>query len=319
VRVLLAGATGTIGTPLTRQLLDGGHEVVGLTRRPEGAVRLRDAGAQPVVADVLDAPGLLAALHGVRADAVVHEGTSIAGTPWRHRDLYPTNVLRTRGTANLLLAAEAVGAHRFVTQSFLYVHGFVDHGDTPVREDAPFGPGGGGEFDRHVGAMRANERQVLGARGIEGVALRYAFFYGSEPGTFGLLDMAARRRLPAPAHGSNLSVVHVEDAAAATVAALERGRAGEAYHVADDHPLTWPEYLDAVADAAGAPRPWRLPDAVFRASRYLGTVMTRAGIHLDTTKARHELGWAPQYPSVRDGLAAVAADWRARGSAPAAP
>ena len=128
--------------------------------------------------------------------------------------------------------------------------------------------------------------------------------------------MVARRLLPAPAHGTNLSVVHVEDAAAATVAALERGRAGEAYHVADDHPLTWSKYLDAVADAAGAPRPWRLPDVVFRGSRYLGAIMTRASIRLDTTKARDELGWAPRYPNVRDGLAAVAADWRARRPTP---
>lgn len=311
MRVLLAGATGTIGTELTRQLLEGGHAVVGLTRRAEGAGRLRDAGAEAVVADVLDAPRLLAALDGVRADAVIHEGTSLKSAPSRHRDLYPTNVLRTRGTANLLLAAGAVGARRFVTQSFLFVYGFVDHGDTPVREDAPLGPSGGGEFDRHVGAMRSNEKQVFRAPGIEGVAMRYALFYGSEPVTFRLLDMAARRMLPAPAHGTNMAVIHVEDAASATVAALERGRAGEAYNVADDHPLTWSEYLDAVAEAAGAPRPWRLPNAVFRASPYLGAFMTRVGIHLDTTKARQELGWTPRYPSMREGLAAVAQKWRA--------
>jgi nucleoside-diphosphate-sugar epimerase len=311
VRVLLAGATGTIGTELTRQLLDAGHQVVGLTRRSDGAGRLRDVGAEPVVADMLDRPALLKALEGVRTDAVIHQGTSLTRVPARHRDLYPTNVLRTRGTANLLLAADAVGARRFVTQSFLYVYGFADHGDAPVREDAPLGPSGGGEFDKHVAAMRSTERQVFGADGVEGVAMRYAFFYGDEPATRSLLDLAARRLMPAPAHGSNMSVVHVEDAAAATVAALERGRAGEAYNVADDHPLTWSEYLDALAEAAGAPRPWRLPNVVFRASSYLGTLMTRAGIHLDTTKAREELGWTPRYPSARDGLAAVAERWRA--------
>ena len=108
---------------------------------------------------------------------------AIARAPARHRDLYATDVLRTFGTANLLRAARELGARRFVTQSFLYVYGFVDHGDAPVTEDTPLGPGGGGEFDRHVAAMRSTEQQVFDAAGIEGVALRYGFFYGPEPAT----------------------------------------------------------------------------------------------------------------------------------------
>jgi nucleoside-diphosphate-sugar epimerase len=315
MKVLLAGATGVIGRPLVERLHAAGHDVVGLTRHEAGARWLRDAGAQGVVADVLDRERLLRALDGVRADAVVHEGTALARMPVAHRDLYPTDRLRTRGTANLLRAARQVGAGRFVTQSFLYVYGFVDHGPEPVTEDAVLGAAGGGSFDVHVAAMRANEEHVLTAPGLDGVALRYAFFYGSEPGTFGLLDMAARRRLPAPARGTALSAVHVDDAAAATVAALERGRAGQAYNVADDRALTWTEYLDAHAAAVGAPPPWRLPNAAFSlVSPYLGALMTRAGIALDNTRAKRELGWSPTYPDIRDGLAAVAEDWgRARG------
>ncbi|MPV37152.1 NAD-dependent epimerase/dehydratase family protein [Georgenia subflava] len=305
MRVLLAGATGTIGTELTAQLLAAGHEVVGLTRRESGARRLTEAGADGVVADILDAGALREALAGRQVDAVVHEGTAIAGTPIRHRDLYPTNALRTYGTANLLRVARDLGAHRFVTQSFLYVYGYVDHGEVPVTEDAPLGPGGGGAFDRHVAAMRSNERQVLEADDIDGIALRYGFFYGAEPATRGMLDSVARRRLPAPRRGTGLSLVHVEDAAAATVAALERGRGGEAYNVAADERLTWTAYFDAVAEAAGAKRPLRLPNVVFRASPYLGVLMTRASIHLDSTKAEQQLGWRPSYPSVREGLAAV--------------
>ncbi|MFH5823727.1 NAD-dependent epimerase/dehydratase family protein [Georgenia sp. AZ-5] len=310
MRVLIAGATGAIGRPLTQRLLAGGHEVVGLTRHDDGARRLQAAGAEGVVADVLDRDGVLRALDGVRADAVVHQGTALSRTPMRHRDLYPTDRLRTRGTANLLQAARQVGARRFVTQSFLYVYGFVDHGDGALTEDAPLGPAGGGRFDVHVAAMRANEQHVLAAPDLDGVALRYGFFYGSEPGTHWLLGMAAKRRLPAPRRGSAMSAVHLDDAAAATVAALERARPGQAYNVADDHPLTWTEYLDAVAVAAGAPPPPRLPDAAFLASPYLGTIITRASIRLDNGKARRELGWAPAYPSVREGMAAVAQTWR---------
>ncbi|MFD1504805.1 NAD(P)-dependent oxidoreductase [Georgenia yuyongxinii] len=311
MRVLLAGATGVIGRPLVERLHAAGHDVVGLTRSEAGAQRLRDAGAKAVVADILDHDRLLRALDGVRADAVVHEGTALARMPMAHRDLYPTDRLRTRGTANLLQAARQVGAGRFVTQSFLYVYGFVDHGAEPLTEDAPLGAAGGGSFDVHVAAMRANEEHVLTARGLDGIALRYAFFYGSEPGTFGLLDMATKRRLPAPARGTALSAVHVEDAAAATVAALERGRPGHAYNVADDHPLTWTEYLDAYAAAAGAPPPWRLPNAAFSlVSPYLGALMTRASIRLDNTLAKRDLGWSPAYPDIHQGLAAVTEDWR---------
>lgn len=322
MRVLLAGATGVIGRPLVERLHAAGHDVVGLTRRESGARRLRDAGAHGVVADILDREELLRALDGVRADAVVHEGTALTRTPMAHRDLYPTDRLRTRGTANLLHAARQVGAARFVTQSFLYVYGFVDHGTVPLAEDAPLRAAGGGSFDVHVAAMRANEEHVLTAPGLDGVVLRYGFFYGSEPGTFGLLDMAAKRRLPAPARGTVLSAVHVEDAAAATVAALEHGRPGQAYNVADDRPVTWTEYLDVVAAAAGAPTPWRLPNAAFAlVSPYLGAVMTRASIGLDSTRAKRELGWSPRHADVREGLAAVAEDWRRaaaqrRGPAP---
>ncbi|WP_127125456.1 NAD(P)-dependent oxidoreductase [Georgenia sp. SYP-B2076] len=310
MRVVLAGATGAIGRPLTRRLRAAGHAVVGLTRHADGVRWLREVGAEGIVADVLDRDALLRALAGVRADAVIHEGTALRKTPTRHRDLYPTDRLRTRGTANLLAAARGVGARRFVTQSFLYVYGFVDHGERALTEDEPFSPGGGDRFDVHAAAMQANERHVLDAAGLDGVALRYGFFYGPESGTYGLLDLAARRRMPAPRRGTMMSAVHVDDAAAATVAALEQGRAGHAYNVADDHPLSWTEYLDAFAEAAGAPRPWRVPNAAFLVSPYLGALMTRASIRLVTAKAKRELDWAPAYPSARDGLAAVAQTWR---------
>lgn len=306
MRVLLAGATGTVGTELTAQLLDAGHEVLGITRSRRGADGLRAAGAEAIIGDMMARDALLEALEGMRADAVIHQATAITKTPTRHRDLYATNALRSHGTANLLAAAELTGARRFVTQSFLFGYGYRDHGPVPVTEDAPFGEPGRGGFGRHLASMRSNEDQVLGSRQVEGIALRYGVFYGPEASTLGLFDQLERRRLPVPSRSGTLSLVHIEDAASSAVAALERGRGGHAYNIADDHPLTWTDYLSQVAEAAGGPPPRRVPGWLLRASPYLGTMMIGASLSLDTGKAKRELGWAPRYASCVEGLAQVA-------------
>src|SRR4030095_11282775 len=137
VRVLLAGASGAVGTPLTRQLIDAGHEVVGITRSQANAERLRTSGAQAVVADVMDRENLLTAVRDVRADAVIHELTALGTTKMREA-MQGTNALRTTGTANLLAAARAVGAHRFLTQSIVFGYGYRDHGPHVLTEDDPF-------------------------------------------------------------------------------------------------------------------------------------------------------------------------------------
>jgi nucleoside-diphosphate-sugar epimerase len=118
MRVLLAGATGALGVPLVRQLLASGHEVTGITCTEAGAGLLWDLGASSVIADALDRDALLRAVDDRAADAVIHQLTALKKLPPWHRDLEPTNRLRVRGTANLLAAAELVGAHRFVTQSY---------------------------------------------------------------------------------------------------------------------------------------------------------------------------------------------------------
>ncbi len=305
MRVVVAGATGALGTALVPKLLDAGHEVVGLTRSESGARRLRRAGAEGVIADLLDGPGLLEALQGYRADAVVHQATALTRTPMMHRHLYPTNELRDRGTTHLLRAAALVGARRFVTQSFFLGYGYRDHGDTPVVESAPFAQPAPGAFGRHMTAMRANEEQVFGTPGIEGISLRYALFYGPDASTRMMLDLARQRRLPVTAPTGVTSLIHLDDAAAATVAALERGRAGQAYNIADDHPVPFDEYIRALATAAGAPAPLRVPAWVLRATPYMYALMVGTRIRLSNAKAKAELGWTPRYPSCRDGLAAL--------------
>jgi nucleoside-diphosphate-sugar epimerase len=302
MRILVAGATGAIGAPLSRLLRTGGHEVIGITRTPENADRLRAAGVVPVVADLLDRAGLLAALAGHRADAVIHEGTALKKLPLRHAGMRPTNALRTAGTANLVAAARAVGARRFLTQSIVFGYGYGRRSDRPLTEDDPFGvpvPGAPGE---HVAAMLATERQAFEAPGMEGIALRYGLFYGSGAGMEGIVERLRRRRFPVPAGGGGLApLIHVRDAAAATVTALERGVAGRAYNIVDDQPVRWGDFLDALAEAFGAPRPRRVPLWLMRLAPYPYLALTTS-MRVSNALARRELGWAPAVPTYLDGI-----------------
>ncbi|RDI48444.1 NAD-dependent epimerase/dehydratase family protein [Nocardia mexicana] len=301
--ILLAGATGTISSALIPQLISAGHTVYGLTRNAQGARRLTESRVRPVIADMMNGEALLTAVDGLRADAVVHQATALTRTPTRHRDLYATDALRDEGTRNLLRAAKVVGAQRFVTQSFFLGYGWRDHGPAPLTEDRPFAQLEGGPFDPHLRSLRSNEDQVLG---FGGIALRYGLFYGPEPSTFGMMDSLRRRKLPVPRHAATLHPIHIEDAASATVAALEHGRPGEAYNIADDRPVDMGDYLDTLAATAGAPTPRRIPGWLLRATPYLHALLVGSHIRLDTSKAKRELDWAPEYPTYRDGMAAIA-------------
>jgi nucleoside-diphosphate-sugar epimerase len=301
MRVLLAGASGAIGTPLTRQLLAAGHHVVGVTRSPANAERLRNAGAEAVVADVLDRADLLAAVRTMRADAVVHQLTNL-GVKNPLAGLKGTNAVRTIGTANLLAAARTVGAHRFVTQSIIFVYGYRDHGSHVLTEDDPPAEPSRGFVGQVIRALRSNEDQVLTADGIEGVALRYGMFYGQDAGTRMIVNLARRRRLPVPSSGGGfLGPIYLDDAAAATVAALEKGRAGQAYNVVDDEPVRWGDLLGAIATEVGVRPPIRIPVWLARAIPYLGLLMT-SSFRVSNAKAKRELGWSPTIPTYRDGV-----------------
>ncbi|WP_280382524.1 NAD-dependent epimerase/dehydratase family protein [Nocardia wallacei] len=303
MRVLLAGATGTIGKALVSHLISAGHEVIGLTRSEPGLQRLHAAGAEPVRASLMDADELLTALDGYTADAAIHQATSITGTPLFHRALYATDALRDKGTTNLIQAAQLVGARRFVTQSFFLGYGYRDHGTELITEDRPFAQlTGHGPTDRHMRALRSNEDQVLGTPGIDGIALRYGMFYGPEPLTRQLADQTKSRRLPVPRPSGVTSLIHIHDAAAAAVAALERGRPGQAYNIVDDHPVAFSEYIEALAEASGAPSPRSVPAWLLAAFPYMHGLMVTTRIRLSNARAKHELGWKPVYPSIHEGL-----------------
>jgi nucleoside-diphosphate-sugar epimerase len=301
MKVLLAGASGALGIPLTRRLIEHGHEVLRLTRRPQNGGRLA-ALATPVIADALDRNALLGALDGYSADAVIHELTALRKPPTRHSGMVPTDRLRTEGTTNLLAAAANLGAKRFLTQSIILGYGYRDHGDLVLTEGAPFGLPEGDACDPHLAAMRSAEQQAFSAP--EGIALRYGMLYGADAAQ--MRTLLAKRKLPV-AKGGQLGWIHHEDAAAATVAALEHGRAGQAYNVVDDLPATWQEVFTAMAKAFGAPSPWKLPAWLFRlAAPYVASFAVGTSMRVSNAKARKELDWYPAFRTYRDGISSMA-------------
>ena len=303
MKVLLAGASGAIGIPLTRQLISSGHRVVGLSRTPANHDRLRALGADAVVVDAMNRDALLRAVDGLDVDAIIHQLTSLKKASTRLRADDPTSALRVRGTANLLDVARLVGARRFLAQSLIFGYGYGDHGASELTEEDPFGRPQGGYADPLIAALLSAERQAFAAEGVEAVALRYGIFYG--PNTFSdlFVDLMRRRLLPIPrGGGGKMCWVHVEDAAAATVAALERGRPGQPYNVVDDEPVNWRDFTWALADTFGTPRPWELPRVALRLiAPYLAVMMTST-LHVSNARARRELGWIPSMPAYRDGI-----------------
>ena len=305
MRVFVAGASGAVGRPLVRQLLAAGHEVTGMTRREEHAAELRAAGAECVVCDVFDPQALAEAVTAAAPEVVVHELTSLPKRlDLRDARVYEANNrIRDEGTRNLVAAAQAAGARRLVAQSigFIYapVGGWVKKEDDPILEV-------GGGFGSAVRAAMSLERQVLGAEGLEGLVLRYGFFYG--PGTAyapdgSQADEVRRRRFPIVGSGEAVfSFIHVDDAAAATVAAAERGDPG-VYNVTDDEPAQLRDWLPAFAAAVGAKRPLRVPKLIARIAaggEVVAFATTMRGA--SNAKAKRELGWQPRYPSWRQGF-----------------
>ena len=302
MKVIVAGASGAIGRPLLRVLRDHGHDVVGITRSSTGAAAVYAAGATAVVADALNREELLSAFAGQTADAVVHELTALARPPARFADMEQTNRLRRDGSANLVELASSAGATKFLTQSIFFGYGYRDFGSTVITEDAPFGIPQGDRTDAVLAALVSAETQARSLPGVTGIALRYGLFYGGDLDSY--VRMLRRRALPVPTGSrGTLALVHHEDAATATVAALEKGTAG-AYNVVDDRPTTWRELVEGIARQRSAPRPLALPAWVLRAAApYAAVMMTRVNQHVSNAKAKSELGWTPRYPTFREGLA----------------
>jgi nucleoside-diphosphate-sugar epimerase len=303
MRVFLAGATGAIGSRLVPQLVERGHEVTGTSRSEEKAGRLRAQGAEPVVLDVLDRDAVREAVLAARPEGIVHQATALAGLgDVKHfdRSFAATNRLRTEGTDSLLAAAAEAGVRHFVAQSYAGWPYAREGGPVKTEED-PLDPTPVPAMRETLAALRHLEEAVVGAGGL---ALRYGGFYGSPDDA--QLELVRKRRFPIVGDGDGIwSFVHLDDAAAATVLALERGDPG-IYNIVDDEPAPVREWLPALAATIGAKPPRRVP-------RWLARLLAgEAGIALMTeirgasnAKAKRELGWTLRHPSWRQGFRAA--------------
>jgi 2-alkyl-3-oxoalkanoate reductase len=310
MRVFVAGATGAVGARLVPMLVERGHEVIGTSRSSEKGDRLRAQGAEPVVLDLLDARAVLEAVAAGRPDAIVHEATALAGlSDVRNFDqsFAQTNRLRTEGTDALLAAVRESGVDRFVAQSFAGWP-YAREGGPVKTEDDPLDPTPVPAMRETLAAIRHLERAVLGAGGV---ALRYGGLYGSPDDA--QLELVRKRRFPIVGDGGGVSsFVHLDDAAAATVLALERGGPG-VYNVVDDDPAPAREWLPALAEAIGAKPPRRIPRWLARlVAGEAGVVLMTETRGASNAKAKRELAWTLRYPSWRQGF--VEAYSRARKS-----
>ena len=313
MRIFVAGATGAIGRPLVRQLVAAGHEVTGMTRTPDKARWLREAGAEPIVCDAVDEARVKAAVHAAGPEVVIDQLTDLPRrfNPFRFDRFYEQqDRLKAVAPRLLLEAAVDVGARRHIMQGVAFAYDprsgeglHVEH--DPLWLDAPK------PWDRSLPVFAASEQRLLSAEGLEGIVLRYGFFYGAGTHLAGDGSQAAdirRRRFPIVGDGGGVySFIHVDDAARATVLAAEKGGTG-AYNVVDDTPLPVREWLPSYAAALGAKPPRRMPRWLARLAT--GPIPT----HISTTlrgasnaKVREALGWRPEYLDPRDGFV------RARG------
>jgi len=303
MRVFVAGASGALGSQLVPQLIEAGHDVIGTYNSPTSAELLRTLGAKPVMLDLLDTRAVRKAVLENEPEAIVHQATALGNAKWGRnfdKTFARTNELRTGGTDALLAAAREAAVRRFVAQSFASYR-YARDGGLVKTENDPLDPSPPANGQQSFAAMAYLDRTVTEAGGI---ALRYGLFYGAA--NDGLIEPVRKRQYPIIGDGGGItSWIHLEDAAAATVLALEQDGPG-IYNIVDDEPAPVRDWLPVFAQALGAKPPRRFPTWLARlfageAAVLMGTDARGAS----NAKAKRELGWTPRYPSWRQGFPAV--------------
>jgi nucleoside-diphosphate-sugar epimerase len=317
MRVFVAGASGAIGTRLVPQLINQGHDVIGTAMSPERAKHVRTLGAEAIVLDLLDPRAVRKAVLSAEPEAIVHQATALANlSDFKHfdRSFAQTNRLRTEGTDALLAAAHDVGARRFVAQSYATARYARDGGiakseDDPLDSIVP-------EAARQSWDAMAYLDNVVSEAG--GVVLRYGVFYG-EPDDV-LVQTVRKRMWPIVGHGDGVtSFIHLDDAAAATVLALEH-HGPAVYNIVDDEPAPARVWLPEVASIVGAKPPRRFP--TWLARLLAGETVVLMGTEsrgASNAKAKRELAWTLRHPSWRQGFAEVYAKATASTAEPRPP
>jgi nucleoside-diphosphate-sugar epimerase len=304
MRVFVAGASGAIGSRLVPQLIDAGHEVVGTHNSPERAELLRKLGATPVGLDLLDTGAVRRAVLEHEPEAIVHEATAFADVKFgRNMDKVTalSSALRTKGTDALLAAAREAGVQRFVAQSGAAFSRYARQGGPVKTEDDPLDATPPKHFERAAAALAHLEQAVID---FGGIALRYGVFYGAN--NDGTIEPVRKRQFPIVGDGGGIwSWIHLDDAASATVLALQHD--GPAiYNIVDDEPAPVRDWLPVLAHALGAKPPRHFPTWLARLlAGDAVTVMATEARGASNAKAKRELGWTPRYPSWRTGFEAV--------------
>jgi 2-alkyl-3-oxoalkanoate reductase len=303
MRIFVTGAAGAIGSRLVPQLVAHGHDVTATTRTPEKLDRLRAWGADAIVLDGLDGAAVGEAVGRAAPEVIVHQMTALSGKPnLRRFDKWfaSTNRLRTTGTEHLLAAAEAAGVGKLVAQSYTAWTN-IREGSRVKSEADPLDPHPAKWQRSSMAAIKYVESAVPSAP-LEGIVLRYGNFYG--PGASdSLVELVRKRQFPIIGRGGGVwSWIHLDDAAAATVAAVERGSRG-VYNVVDDDPAEVAVWLPYLADVLGAKRPMRVP--VWLGRLVAGEVpvqwMTQ-GRGSSNEKAKRAFDWRPAWTSWREGF-----------------
>lgn len=302
MRVFVVGATGAIGIRLVPKLVERGHEVIGTSRSPARAERLHALGAEPVALDLLDRQAVRRVVLDAKPDAIIHQATALTGlSDFKHfdRSFHQTNRLRTEGTDALLEAAREAGVRRFVAQSFASYRYAREGGPVKTEED-PLDPAPVSAMSETEAAMEHLDRVVTAAGGI---ALRYGGFYG-DPQDTTLIDAVRARKFPVVGSGDGVSsFIHLDDAADATVIALEHD--GPAiFNVVDDEPAPIKVWLPELARILGAKPPRHFPKWLARIFAGDALVMMATEARgASNAKAKRELGWTPTRPTWRQGFA----------------
>jgi nucleoside-diphosphate-sugar epimerase len=303
MRVFVAGASGAIGSRLVPQLIERGHEVIGTHKSPTSGERLRKIGAKPVQLDLLDPEAVRKAVLEARPDAIIHEATALSGVTFSKnmdRIFAETNALRTQGTDALLAAAREAGVERFVAQSFASLR-YVREGGPIKTESDPLHPTPPASMRESEAAMRHVEQAVVE---FGGIVLRYGGFYGDASDA--MPAPVRKRQFPIVGDGGGISsFIHLDDAAAATVLAVESDKKG-IYNIVDDDPAPMHEWLPYLADVLGAKPPRHIPAWLAKLfAGELGVLMGTSARGASNAKAKRELGWRLRYPSWRQGFVAT--------------